>query len=329
MTLSPKTNLLRAIHHEDPHHVPYAGEGAYRLVDHYGRKPPREGLDEWGVRWAPLPATYVASRTGSAERAGGAGEPLDSFPAAPRAASAAELQRLAFPDSGDPCLFAGLLEGVDGAQTLAIGQHPAGILDRFLLLLGMQRGLTALLTEPEASGQALERIADYHADLARGYIAAGVEAAWLADDYAGQDGPYVRPTLWERMIMPALARVIAVYRANGLPVLFHTCGKAEAFVPGLLDAGVSVLNLQSEACNLAALKARFHRRIAFFGGVPSQMMLTGTPNEIRQAVRSAIAALAWDGGLILAPDQPLAYPAENQSAMVEAAREYGRTWKEK
>jgi uroporphyrinogen decarboxylase len=319
MMLSPKNNLLRAIRHEDPHHVPYAGEGAYRLVDHRGRKPPREGLDEWGVRWAPLPAIYVA----------GAGEPLDSFPVTPCAASAAELQRLAFPDSRDPSLFAGLLEGLDGTQSLEVGQHPAGILDRFLQLLGMQRGLTALLTEPEASSQALQRIAGYHADLARGYVAAGVEAAWLADDYAGQDGPYVRPTLWERMILPALARVIAVYRENGLPVFFHTCGQAEAFVPGLLDAGVSVLNLQSEACDLATLKARFGRRIAFFGGVPSQTMLTGTLDEIRQAVRSAIAALAGDGGLILAPDQPLAYPAENMSAMVEAAREYGQTWKER
>ena len=35
MTLaSPKANLLKAIYHEGPSHVPFAGEGAYRLVDH-------------------------------------------------------------------------------------------------------------------------------------------------------------------------------------------------------------------------------------------------------------------------------------------------------
>jgi uroporphyrinogen decarboxylase len=314
---SPKQNLLRAIRHADPHHVPYEGEGAYRLVDHQGRKPPREGTDEWGVQWAPLPATYIS----------GAGEPLESHPIAPRAASASELRGLTFPDSRDPLLFAGMSGGVDAAEVLLIGQHPAGILDRFLLLLGMQRGLTALLSEPEASGEALERIADYHADLARGYIAAGVEAGWLADDYAGQDGPYLRPALWRRMILPALERVIAVYREAGLPVFFHTCGQAEVFVPDLLNAGVQVLNLQSEACDLVALKALFGRRIAFFGGVSSQVMLLGTPAEIRRSVRSAIATLAGDGGLILAPDQPLAHPAENLSALVEAAREYGQYWR--
>jgi len=312
MTPSLKENLLRAIRHEAPHHVPYAGEGAYRIVDHRGRKPPRLGSDEWGVQWAPLPPTYIA----------GAGEPLESYPIVPRATSAGELRGAAFPDPTDPSLFAGLRDGAD-PEALVIGQHSAGILDRFLLLLGMPAGLTALITAPEASSEVLERIADYHAGLARGYLAAGVEAAWLADDYAGQDGPYVRPELWRRMILPPLARVIAVYRKAGLPVFFHTCGRAEAFVPDLLGAGVNVLNLQSEACNLAALKARFGRGIAFFGGVPSQTMLLGTPEEVRQTARSAIVALAGGGGLILAPDQPLAFPAENWSAFVETARGSG------
>jgi uroporphyrinogen decarboxylase len=318
MTPSPRENVLRAIRHQNPDHVPYAGEGVYRLVDHRGRKPPREGVDAWGIQWAPLPPTYIA----------GPGEPLESYPVAPAATSAAELRRLAFPDSRDPALFAGLTDTVDRNQILLIGQHPAGIMDRFLLLLGMPRGLTALITEPEASGEALERIADYHVALARGYVAAGVGAAWLADDYAGQDGPYIRPELWQRMILPRLARVTAVYVDAGLPVFFHTCGRADALVSDLLDAGVNVLNLQSEACDLAALKARFGRRIAFFGGIPSQLMLLGSPNEIRQCVRSAIETLAGDGGLILAPDQPLAYPEGNVSTLIEAAQELGQYRKE-
>ena len=314
MTPSPKVNLLQAIRNESPHHVPYAGEGAFRIVDHRGRKPPRDGTDEWGVQWAPLPAGYVA----------GAGEPLESYPIAPPATRVAELRELAFPNPTDPSLFAGLMDDIDRAETLIIGQHPAGILERFVLLLGMQSGLTALITAPEASSEALERIADYHAGLARGYIAAGAEAAWLADDYAGQNGPYVRPSLWRRMILPPLARVIAVYREAGLPVFLHTCGRAEAFVPDLLDAGVDVLNLQSDACDMAALKARYGQRIAFFGGIASRTLFFGTPEEIRQSARYAIETLGKEGGLILAPDQPLAFPAENLSALVEAAREYGQ-----
>lgn len=309
-----KTNLWRAIYHRNPDHVPYAGEGAYRLVDHLRRKPPREGQDAWGVTWAPLPESYRP----------GAGEPAESYPAAHPAGTAAELLVRPFPDPTDPRLFAGLLAGVDKRETLVIGQHPAGPLDRFIMLLGMPQAMLALARETEASQAVLERIADYHVGIAAGYLAAGVEAGWLADDYAGNAGPYLRPALWRRVLLPGLARVIAVYREAGTPVFFHTCGQAEAFVDDLLDAGVTVFNLQSDACDLASLKRSHGRRIAFFGGVASALMLEGRPGEVRDAVRGAIEMLGQDGGLILAPDQPLAFPPENQAALVEAGRTYGR-----
>jgi hypothetical protein len=310
---SPKANLLKAIYHRAPAHVPFAGEGAYRLVDYIGRKPPRAGRDEWGVVWAPLPASYEL----------GPAEPAESYAVEHPARSVAEALALPLPLGGDATSFAGLFDGQDAAQTLLIGQHGSGLLDRFILLLGMQRALVALVAEPEAAGAVLERIADHHVAIARRYLAAGSEAAWLADDYAGSDGPYLRPALWRRLILPQMTRVIAVYREAGLPVFFHTCGRAEAFVGDLLDAGVTVFNLQSETCDLSALRERHGRRIAFIGGIPSGLMLTGGPEDVQQATRAAIATLGKGGGLILAPDQPLSFPPENEAALVVAARKYG------
>jgi uroporphyrinogen decarboxylase len=312
--LSAKNNLLQAIYYRNPDHVPYAREGAHRLVDHLGRKPPREGQDAWGVRWAPLPESYRP----------GAGEPAESYPAAHPAEAAEELLSRPFPDPAEPILFAGLLDGVNKREALVIGQHPAGLLDRFVTLLGMPQAMLALVREAEASQAVLEGIAGYHVGIARGYLAVGVEAGWLADDYAGNSGPYVRPALWRKLILPGLARVIAVYREAGLPVFFHTCGRAEAFVTDLLDAGVTVFNLQSDVCDLASLKTRYGQRIAFFGGVASALMLEGQPEDVRNAVLVAIDTLGGDGGLILAPDQPLAFPPENEAALVEAARCYGQ-----
>ena len=309
---SPKTNLLKAIYHQGPSHVPFAGEGAYRLVDYVGRKPPREGCDEWGVTWAPLPPSYEL----------GPGEPAESYPVMHPARSVAEALSLPPPRNCDTPCFDGLFDSDDSAQTLLIGQHSLGLLDRFIVLLGMQKALVALVSEPEAAA-VFERIADQHIAIARGYLAAGSQAVWLADDYAGSDGPYLRPALWRRLILPQMARVIAVYREAGVPVFFHTCGRAEAFVGDLLDAGVTVFNLQSEACDLGMLRARYGRRIAFIGGIPSGLMLSGEPGDVRQAARAAIETLGREGGLILAPDQPLAFPAENEAALVDAAREYG------
>lgn len=308
-----KRNLLRALRHEKPDHVPYAGEGAFALVDYPGRKPPRSGLDAWGVAWAPLPADYQA----------GAGEPAESYPAAPAAASVAELLARPCPEPPPLAAVTASLARVAREECLAVGEHPAGPLDRFSALLGTEQALLALAREPEACRLALERIADHHVAVARAYLAAGAEAGWLADDYAGANGPFLSPRLWRRLILPGLARIIAVYREAGAPVFFHTCGRAEAFIPDLLDAGVTAFNLESDVCALPALKAQYGARIAFYGGVPTRTLLEGPPAAVAEAVRLAVAALGRDGGLVLAPDQPLLYPAENWTAFIAAAQHYG------
>jgi len=311
--ITPKANLLRALYHAEPHHVPWVGEHALRLVDHLGRKPPRSGADDWGVTWAPLPTSYQV----------GAGEPAESYPVAHPASTAADALALRFPDPAAPGLFDGLLDGIDRSETLIVGQHGAGPFDRFVQLLGIPAAMLALLREPGVSADVMNGIAEYHVGIARGYLAAGTEAGWLADDYAGDGGPLISPVLWRKLVLPATARIITVYRETGAPVFFHTCGRAEAFIPDLLEAGVTAFNLQSDVCDLAGLKARFGRRIAFCGGVPSDLMLRGTPDQVREVARHAMRSLGREGGLILAPDQPLAFPPENVSALDEAARQEG------
>ena len=123
--------------------------------------------------------------------------------------------------------------------------------------------------------------------------------------------------------MPGLRRVFAVYREAGAPIFFHTCGRAEAFIADLLDAGATAFNLESAACDLAALKARYGKQIAFCCGVPTEVMLTGSPAAVDAAVRSAIATLGETGGLILAPDQNLAFPPDNMAALTAVAQRYG------
>ena len=143
MPLTPKANLLRALHHVEPDHVPWAGEGALRLVDHVWRKPPRSGADEWGVTWAPLPTSYQV----------GAGEPAESYPVVHPASTAAEALTLPVPDPAASGLFDGLLDGIDRSETLVVGQHGAGPFDRFVQLLGMPAAMIALLREPHDSAR--------------------------------------------------------------------------------------------------------------------------------------------------------------------------------
>jgi uroporphyrinogen decarboxylase len=313
--VNPKENLIRAIRHDRPHHVPHFGEGAMVLVDHVRRRPPPGGQDEWGVGWMALPEARVP----------GAGEYLQGVPTQPVVDRVETLADLPFPDPVVPGRFAGLLDGTNPSQQLVVGQHSLGIFDRFWALLGVERALVALLTHPQATRTVLRRLADWHIGIARGYIAAGVEAAWLADDYGWQQGLMMSPHTWRDLIRPQLARLTQVYHRAGCIVFFHTCGKVEPIIGDLIAAGVDVFNVQPSANDLAALKKRYGRRIAFHGGVDTQHVMTGgTPEQVRQAALWAMHHLGREGGLVLGPDQRMAMPEENVQALVETARQYGR-----
>jgi uroporphyrinogen-III decarboxylase len=202
-----------------------------------------------------------------------------------------------------------------------------GLLGRFMALLGTNGAFAALLNQETLCHAIIDRIAAFHVGLARAYLSAGVEAGWFADDYAGSHGPLINPALWRRVILPGLVKVFGVYRSAGAPVFYHTCGRAEPFIEDLLAAGADVFNLEGAACDLPALKWTYGKRLALIGGVRPALMLQGTPDQVREAVRQAVLELGDDGdpneGLILAPEQPLAYPEANVEAFHQAAQEYG------
>ena len=67
-------------------------------------------------------------------------------------------------------------------------------------------------------------------------------------------------------------------------------------------------------------------RVCIKGNVPSSLLCTGTPEQVKEATRQVIEKLAPCGGLIIQDGNNIApgSPVENINAMMEAAEEYGR-----
>jgi uroporphyrinogen-III decarboxylase len=60
------------------------------------------------------------------------------------------------------------------------------------------------------------------------------------------------------------------------------------------------------------------------GNVPTSLMMTGKPQEVREHCRKLIEVCGKGGGYILAGGANIDKgPAENMHAMMAAAREYG------
>jgi uroporphyrinogen decarboxylase len=128
-----------------------------------------------------------------------------------------------------------------------------------------------------------------------------------------------------RFVAPYLREMVERIHSLGGLVLFHSCGRMEAFIPDLLELGIDILDPIQPVCpemSPESLAARYGDRLAFHGGIDMQGVLPhGSPEEVRREVRRYRDAFAG-GGYILSPAhlfQP-DVPPGNVLAMYEAAR---------
>ena len=162
---------------------------------------------------------------------------------------------------------------------------------------------------------------------AKGVGSLAVDGGYFGDDYGAQHGLLFSPKLWRRMIKPRLARMFAVFREAGLPVLLHSDGDIWPILPDLVDIGLTCLNpVQPEVLEHGRLYREFGKHLSFYGGISTQEVLPKAgPAEVRAATQACMRDLAPDGtGLVLGPSHRMQsdIPLENVAAMLEAFPEF-------
>jgi uroporphyrinogen decarboxylase len=174
----------------------------------------------------------------------------------------------------------------------------------------------------------MERVTRFYVEHFTHMLAAAdgqVDLAFTADDIAGQNGLLMSTSMWETFLKPYHVRLNAAIHAFGVKVIYHTDGAATEMVPGLIDAGIDVLQaLQFSAKGMdpTVLKGRFGDRLCFEGGVSVQTTLPfGTPEDVQAEVQELITVLGKGGGYILGPSHAIqaGTPPENVIALFDTA----------
>jgi uroporphyrinogen decarboxylase len=172
----------------------------------------------------------------------------------------------------------------------------------------------------------LDKITDFHEALAKRYIKLGVNCGRTVDDYGMQTSMLVAPDLWRRLIKPRLARIFAVYRNAGLPMIHHSCGNILEIVADLIEIGMNVLNpIQPKAMDLNVLATHYGDKVTFFGGICNQEVLPlHSPEQIDENVRETAALLGKKGRYIIAPSNGIGTDVslKNIEAFYSAAQKY-------
>jgi uroporphyrinogen decarboxylase len=197
----------------------------------------------------------------------------------------------------------------------------------FALPGGMERGLMLMIERPDLVRLALETATRRAIATDRIFIDAGVDALMPSADYATTRGPMMSPMLFEALIFPVMKRHCEAAHTAGMPIFKHACGNNRALIRYLVDAGYDAYQSiqQSASMDLAWLKREFGRQITLWGGVPTEILMHGTPDDTRAAVRHAISDASAGGGFILGSSHSAAVGTvyENYRAMLDEARRVG------
>jgi uroporphyrinogen decarboxylase len=303
----------------------------------------RTGYDWWGAGWDTQTEGYWHSFAPLAER-----ENLSRFP---------------WPDPNDPRLLDHAVRAIeeDKGQHFIAPNFGMCLFERAWSLRGFDTMLMDLVDRPAWVEELLNRITDIQVVLATRFLAIGgasrreeaweegwrrkaddrrdqslpapaavdsdppigVDGGYFGDDYGAQRGMLFSPKIWRALFKPRLARMFAVFRDAGRPVILHSDGDIWAILPDLVEIGLTCLNpVQPEVLDHTRLYREFGRHLSFYGGISTQtVMPTGTPQQVKDATVACVRDLAPDGtGLVLGPSHRMQsdIPAENVEAMLQA-----------
>ena len=245
--------------------------------------------------------------------------------------SVVELDEYPWPDPEKDFDWAALQNRVDqlrGEGVAIAASMEITLFEASWYLRGMERFLEDMVVFPEMCEALLERICVIREEMARRYAKAGCDMLALGDDVGTQIGMMFAPSKWEEMLKPRLARVIRAAKEVNPDILiaYHSDGNIERVIPGLIEAGVEILNpIQPECMDAVALKEQYGGKLSFWGGVGTQSTMPfGSAQDVRDVCNRLIEQVGAGGGLFLAPTHVLEpeVPYENIEMFVKTVTEY-------
>ncbi len=193
--------------------------------------------------------------------------------------------------------------------------------------VGMEEFLVKMITEPDFVEKAVDVFVTRSISYFKAMMDAGADAIMTTDDYSDNRGPIMGAELFRKYIIPGIRRQCDAIHELGGYFIKHTDGNLWDVMDDLVDTGIDAWHgiQRNIGMDLGKLKKKYGDRICFFGGVNAETLITGSPDDVRGEVKSAIREAGAGGGLVLATSNvvPPGAKFENYKAMRQAIHDFG------
>lgn len=210
----------------------------------------------------------------------------------------------------------GDIESMGHQIKFAVARGPLNIAS---FLLGSTELMMGMMTEPEQCHKLIALITDFLVDWIGYQIESfpSIEGILLLDDIIG----FVGDAQCKEYVVPYFKKIYGVFDAK--INFLHNDAAGLVSAPYLTEMGVNLFNYSFEH-SIRQMKELTGGKVALLGNIPPRDVLAaGSPDDVRQAVKDAIADVKDRSRIILScgGGMPPAVPTENIKAFIEAAGE--------
>jgi hypothetical protein len=194
----------------------------------------------------------------------------------------------------------------------------SGGITAFTIIGGMETGLILYALKPEVIIAANEKSVKIQNFLDKFYIRKGQDGVLLEQDMAGTKGPFISPEIFRACCLPFLKERVKNIK-NYLPYIFlHNCGNNIPLMDMFIEAGIDVYqSLQTNAgMDIEFLTKRYGDKIIFWGGISTEILISGTMEDVRKNVKDLIEKFKKKKlRFIMGPSHSIAYGVKYDNFM--------------
>ena len=299
--MTPREIVTRAIEFRRPSRLPINGYGEasdVAAIAHDAVKPPEaegdENTDQWLCRWDHTDARNMGQVKG---------RPLEDL---------SRLGRFPWPDGDDPRRYAEVpqrladLEADPARRDKYVTTSIFMILwERMHSLHGFENCMIDMMDDRPEIHEVADRILEFDLAVVRNMHRIGgsrIQGFSFTEDWGTERNVHLSPGLWRRFFFPRYKKLFGAIHDCGWHVWMHSCGKINQYLPGLIEAGCDVINMQQPRTNgIDAVGREFAGRISFETLCDIQKTLpAGNRDEITAEAEHLMNAWGTpDGGFLL------------------------------
>lgn len=188
---------------------------------------------------------------------------------------------------------------------------------------------TMMLDEPEVAADVFSTWTDLLISALDYMLSNGIDfdGGFFYGDMGYRNSTLFSPECYRELILPSHKRMCDFFKSHDKPVILHSCGKIESFLPMIIEAGFSAIQpLEAKTGqDVRVLKELYGKKLTFFGNIDVRK-LSGTKQDIEEEIRSKLAVAMEGGGYIFHSDHsvPPTVSLDNYKYAMELVGKYGR-----